>query len=86
MKHLNKQYNMATLHTKNIKLPAPKWFKVTKDITGVLLDATMAILLVLGYTNESTLMLLIRIAQSNLMKILDVFLADTATEIENETP
>lgn len=77
---------MATLHRKNVKLPAPKWFKLTKDISGVLLDATMAILLVLGHTNESTLMLLIRIAQSNVMKILDVFLADTVTELENETP
>lgn len=85
MKHLNKQYNMATLNTKNVKLPAPKWFKLTKDISGVLLDATMAILLVLGYTNESTLMLLIRIAQSNIMKLLDVFLADTVTEVENKT-
>jgi hypothetical protein len=77
---------MITLNKQNAKLPAPKWFKLTREILGVVLDATMAILLVLGYTNESTLMLLIRIAQSNVMKILDVFLADTVTELENETP
>jgi len=73
---------MATLHTKNIKLPAPRWFKLTREILGVLTDTVIAILLIMGYTNESTTMLLIRIAQSNVMKLIDVFLA----EAQNEEP
>ncbi len=75
---------MATLHTKNIKLPAPRWFKLTREILGVLTDTTIAILLVLGHTDDSTTMLLIRIAQSNVMKLIDVFIAEAVTEMQDE--
>jgi len=75
---------MATLHTKNIKLPAPRWFKLTREILGVLTDTVIAILLVLGHTDESTTMLLIRIAQSNVMKLIDVFIAEAVTEMQDE--
>ena len=65
-----------TISRKNISKPAPSWFVKTKKATTMLSDAAVVILLSLGYSDNSFLILVIRVGLSAVMNTLEMLLAD----------
>ena len=64
---------------KNMKSPSPKWFRVTKKIVSWTTNVTLAILVVY-IPEDAKAMIIAKIAQSSLMELFDLILA----EVQNE--
>lgn len=58
------------------KKPAPRWFRLTKKIVSLTLNTVILVLLALGYSSESVLMLLIKIGESYLGNLFDTILSN----------
>lgn len=54
----------------------PTWFVRTRNATDALVDGSIIILLALGHTESSVLMLLLRIGYSYLKKAIGAFLGE----------
>ena len=67
---------MTTISRKNIYKSAPVWFRKTKKALTILQDTTVIILLALGQSEHSLLMLLIRVGLSGALTALEAVLAD----------
>jgi hypothetical protein len=61
---------------KSVHRPAPRWFRIFKKVLNNIINFGIAILLILGYANESTLMLIIKLSQSFIMEQLDTFMSN----------
>lgn len=66
----------TTIKPQNILLPAPRWFRRTKDILTILFDASILIAFLYGFTDNSKEILIARIAYSAVMNSLDKLLAN----------
>jgi len=69
---------------KNISKPAPKWFRKTQRVVGIAQDTIIVIMLAMGYSEQSLLMLIIRIGVSNLLKMVEAILKEDDGEPEAE--
>lgn len=56
--------------------PAPRWFRITKKLLSNTINFTMALLLLLGYTDSSLLMLVIKLSQSFVMDQLETLMSN----------
>ena len=64
------------LSTKNIKSPAPKWFRRLKKSITLLADTAAVILLAMGFTENTLIMLLVRVGVSGILESAEALLAD----------
>lgn len=67
----------------NIRKPAPKWFRILNRIWSPTENTVIVVLLALGYTNESLVMLLIKVGSSYGRTLLEAVLVES--ENDNET-
>jgi len=58
------------------KRPAPRWFRLTKKISALTINTVMLVLLAMGYSSESMIMLIIKLGESYLMNLLDTILSN----------
>jgi hypothetical protein len=75
----------TTMSLKNVRTPAPAWFRKTKRAVSILVNGLIVILLALGYSDNSMVMLILKIGISTAMTALESVLAD-ADVVEEETP
>ncbi len=66
------------ISTKNVHLPSPKWFRITKKVVSWATTFTMAIL-VLYIPEDSKTLLIIKLIQSGVMELMDVLMAESQT-------
>lgn len=59
-----------------INTPAPLWFRRLKKALTLLSDTACVILLTLGYTEDSLLILILRIGISGVLQTLEVVLTE----------
>jgi len=64
------------LKASNINKPAPRWFRLTKKILSLTINTVISLLLIMGYTSESVTLLVIKLAESYLMNLLDTLLSN----------
>lgn len=60
----------------NINKAAPKWFLKLKKATTLLSDAAIIILLGIGYSEDSLILLILRIGVSAILNTVEIFLSD----------
>ena len=65
-----------TVSPTNASKPAPKWFRKLKRVSALLTDASIVMLLALGYSDNSLIMLFCRVGLSAVMNSLEVVLAN----------
>jgi hypothetical protein len=58
------------------KKPAPRWFRLTKKVLSLTLNTVITALLILGYTNDSLILLFIKLGESYLMNLFDTILSN----------
>lgn len=75
---------MAKINRTSYKKPAPRWFRLTKKILSLTLNTVITGLLILGYTNDSLILLFIKLGESYLMNLLDTLLSNG--EIYSQEP
>lgn len=61
---------------KNISKNTPIWFRKLRKAVTLLSDATIVILLGMGYTDNSLVMLVLRVGISALLNTIEIFLTD----------
>lgn len=76
---------MTNLSIKNYKKPPPRWFRLTKKVLSLTLNTVITALLILGYTNDSLVLLFIKLGESYVMNLLDTLLSNGEIYAE-ETP
>lgn len=64
----------------NIKKPAPIWFQKLKKIISLTTNTVILALLLFGYTNDSLILLILKLGSSYIMSILDILLANKDDE------
>lgn len=69
-----------TLSRKNINKSKPKWFLKLKKVVTLLSDASVIILLGIGYADNSLLILLIRVGISALLESIQILISDEINE------
>jgi hypothetical protein len=69
---------------KNMNQPAPIWFRKTKKIISLLSDAAIVVLLSFGYSENSLIMLVLRVGLSAVMNSLEVILASGEESVKVE--
>jgi hypothetical protein len=74
-----------TASIKNMNKPAPKWFRKLKRVTSLLSDSAIVILLALGYSDSSLIMLFCRVGISAVMNSLEVILANGEEYVKTES-
>lgn len=62
--------------TNRITSPAPKWYVRIKNALTILADTTCVILLALGYSENSLIMLILRVGLSGLLGAIGALLTD----------
>lgn len=67
---------MAIQRKKLNKIKVPIWFFKLKKATPELTDASIIILLAIGYTEHSLLILILRVGLSALLKFTEIILTD----------
>ena len=67
---------MAKMTLDGYKKPAPRWFRLTKKILSLTLNTVITALLILGYTNDSLILLFIKLGESYLMNLFDTLLSN----------
>lgn len=65
-----------TISRKNANKPAPAWFRKTKKAISFLSDAAIIILLASGFSDDSLIILIIRVGISAVMNTIEIFLSD----------
>lgn len=60
--------------------PPPKWYRVFNKIYGNIETFAMALVLILGYTDQSTLLLVIKLCSSFLRSLIDSIMIETTTD------
>jgi len=75
---------MATIGLKNVKQPAPRWFRITKKLVAWGTNLTLAICMVYLPEDSKTL-LVIKLVQSSVMELLDSVLANGEVYAQAET-
>ena len=68
---------MATLDT--ITSPPPKWYRIFNKVYGNTETFIMAMLLIFGYTDQSTLLLIIKLSSSFLRSLVDSIMIEKTT-------
>ena len=66
----------TTVSVNNANKPAPKWFRKSKKALSILSDTTVVILLAMGHSESSLLMLILRIGLSGALEALETMLAN----------
>jgi len=61
---------------KNINKNTPVWFRKLRKAVTLISDATIVIMLGIGYTDNSLIMLVLRVGISAVMSSIEVFLTD----------
>ena len=69
---------MQTL-TDKITAPPPKWYRVFNKVYGNTETFIMALMLIMGYTDQSTLLLIIKLSSSFLRSLVDSIMIETTT-------
>jgi hypothetical protein len=67
-----------------VNQPAPKWFIKTKKAVSVLSNGIIIILLAMGYTDSSMVMLLLKVGVSTAMSTLEAILVDDGGDASND--
>jgi hypothetical protein len=75
----------TTISTENTNLPAPRWFRRLKKAMTILFDAAIVISLYYGYTENSTEILVARVAYSALVNSIEALLANGEVYAPSET-
>ncbi len=60
----------------NANKPAPRWFRKLKRALTMLSDSAIVMLLAMGYTDNSIVMLWLRVGLSGILNTLEVVLAN----------
>jgi len=71
---------MSKLSLKNINKPAPLWYRKLRKVVSLLSNTAVVLLLSMGYSDNSTTILVCRVGISGLMDTIDVFLSDDAPQ------
>ncbi len=66
------------LSPKNVSLPSPKWFRITKKVVSWVSNITIAICL-LYLPEDSKTLLIIKLLQSGVMELMDMLMAESQT-------
>ena len=61
------------LSVNNIDKPSPVWFSKLKRAVSLTVTFGCALLLALGYTDQSLALIIIKLSESFLMNMLDIF-------------
>lgn len=69
-----------TFSRKNINKRKPLWFIKTKRIVTVLSDAAIVILLGVGFSENSLILLILRLGVSAVLNSIEIFLSDEDDE------
>ena len=62
-----------------ITAPPPKWYRIFNKVYGNTETFVMALLLIMGYTDQSTLLLIIKLSSSFLRSLVDSIMIETTT-------
>lgn len=54
----------------------PSWFRKIKKAVGIISDATIVILLGMGYAEDSLILLVIRVGVSSILNTIEIFLSE----------
>jgi len=65
--------------TNKIVAPPPKWYRVFNKVYGNTETFVMALMLIMGYTDQSTLLLIIKLSSSFLRSLVDSIMIETTT-------
>jgi len=68
--------NEITVSLKNVSSPAPRWFRKLKKAVTILADTSTIILLSIGYSEESLLILILRVGLSGIFEATESILAN----------
>jgi hypothetical protein len=60
--------------------PPPKWYRVFNKVYGNVETLVMGLLLILGYADQSTLLLIIKLVSSFLRSLIDSIMIETTTD------
>lgn len=69
----------------SLNKPAPRWLRISKKLISNTINFAMAILLLLGYTDSSLVMLIIKLSQSFIMDQLETFMSNGEVYAEQNT-
>lgn len=59
-----------------VSQPAPKWFRKTKRATTLLSDTAIVMLLAMGYSDDSFLLLCLRVGVSGVLQTVEAILVE----------
>lgn len=77
---LSCKLNAMTFSRKNINKRKPLWFIKLKRIVTVLSDAAIVILLGIGFSENSLILLILRLGVSAILNSIEIFLSDENDE------
>lgn len=60
----------------SVNKPAPRWFRKTKRALTLLADTACIILLSMGYSEDSLLMLVLRVGLSGVLQSFEIILSN----------
>lgn len=60
--------------------PPPKWYRIFNKVYGNTETFVMALLLIMGYTDQSTLLLIIKLSSSFVRSLVDSIMIESTTE------
>lgn len=66
----------VTISPNNVNKPAPRWFRKLKRATTILSDTAVVMLLSMGYTDNSLIILWCRVGLSGILTALEAILAN----------
>lgn len=64
----------------------PNWFRKLDKVISLTSNTAILVLLAMGYTEDSLIMLIVRIITSYIMSLLDIFITDTSVIGRNAGP
>ena len=69
-----------TFSRKNFNKKKPTWFLKLKKVITLLSDATIVILLAMGYTDNSIVILILRVGLSAILESVQLVISDEVNE------
>lgn len=63
-----------------INNPAPRWFRKTKQALTLLADTACVILLAMGHSEDSLIMLILRVGLSGVLQSLEIVLSEDSNQ------
>lgn len=66
----------TTINTSNMGKPSPRWFRIFKKIFSNTENFVIALLMIMGYSAEAPMLLIIKLSTSFILNNLDTIMAN----------